>query len=228
MKKTVLTFALLAAAPATAQNLFTLPVGCEAYATAQKRGCIVSHLFTCEGDPEGHQRRVDLAEEGMTYIGMIDDETQWIESFSPQSGSNNRLGPNVRDAASFTELLSSGSDTFDFETTSDVFGVTRYVGSDSLTGNDIEVDGITMLGTQFSVIAYNQDGGELWSVEGNEFIVPEWRSFMPGLTTITSPSGTSERNNSVVSFVFPGETGFLTTKPIHDCSVVLSSLEVSP
>ncbi len=226
MMKTCLTIALLAAAPAVAQETFALPAGCEAYVTVQKRGCVVTHLFRCEADPADHQRRVDLAEEGMTYIGRIDAETQWIESFSPGTGSTNRLGPEVADAASFSQLTQTGRDTFEFETTSDVFGVTRYVGFDELTGSDIEIDGVTLLGTAFSVVAYGADGAESWRVEGNEFIVPEWRSFMSGIRTITSDSGVNERNNTPVDFTFPWVSGFLAAKPIYDCSVVLSSYEV--
>ncbi|MEL6960858.1 MAG: hypothetical protein AAGL89_18115, partial [Pseudomonadota bacterium] len=156
-----------------------------------------------------------------------DFETQWIESFNLGTSSRNTLGPTVTDPASFTELVEEGADTFDFETTSDRFGTTRFVGSDYLTGNDIVIDGVTLLGTAFEVTAFAPDGTEDFRVEGQEFIVPEWRTFMSGIRTISSENGETERNNTPVDFAFPGEAGFLAVNPIYDCSVVLSSLEVT-
>jgi hypothetical protein len=44
------------ARPAAAQT-FAVPQGCDAYLTVQKRGCTVTHHFTCTADPAGHQRR---------------------------------------------------------------------------------------------------------------------------------------------------------------------------
>jgi hypothetical protein len=51
------------AAPAAAQTV-SLPAGCEAYVTVQKRSCTVSTLFRCAADPEGHQRRMDSTRTG--------------------------------------------------------------------------------------------------------------------------------------------------------------------
>ena len=225
MMKTGLTIALLAATPVAAQETFGLPQGCEAYVTVQKRGCIVSHVFTCEGDAEGDQRRVDLTEAGMSYVGRIDVETHWVESYQPDTGSNNTLGPTITDPASYSTLLRDGRDTFDFETTSDVYGVTRYVGWDELTGDEVVIDGVTMQATNYQVTAYLPDGTESWSVTGGQFVVPQWGRFMPGTRTITSSNGVSDRDTTPVEFLFPGEDGFLAAKPVYDCSVVLSSLE---
>ena len=65
---------------------FGLPAGCTAYLTVQNRSCAVEHHFTCEGDADGTQRRVSLSEDGMTYMGQIDAETQWLQSYQPLNG----------------------------------------------------------------------------------------------------------------------------------------------
>jgi hypothetical protein len=72
--RALMILALVAPMPAFAQDaqrprLFSLPPGCTAYVTIQAASCTLSHHFTCEGDPEGWQRRVDLDEEGVTYFG---------------------------------------------------------------------------------------------------------------------------------------------------------------
>ncbi|MDP5360196.1 MAG: hypothetical protein NWR52_08700, partial [Paracoccaceae bacterium] len=60
---------------------FSLPAGCDAYLTVQSESCQVDHHFTCQADPADYQRRVSLDETGLTYVGEIDGETQWISSF---------------------------------------------------------------------------------------------------------------------------------------------------
>lgn len=225
MKTLTAILTVLAAAPALAAETFALPPGCDGYVTVQKRGCIVSHLFTCESDPAGHQRRADLSDEGMMYLGLIDAETQWLESYHVAAGHTDRLGPVVRDAASFTDLLETGRDSFDFETSSDLYGITRYVGGDELTGVVEVIDGVELMQTIFDVIAYDAGGAELWRVAGQEYIQPEWRTFVSGRRIVSSENGVSERDNTPVEFIFPGEQGFLARRPLYDCSVVLGGLE---
>ena len=136
--KPILTCLLIGTAlPAAAQTaeVFTLPAGCDAFLTVQTEACSVDHIFTCEDDAEGIRRRISIGENGVvTYAGQIDAETQWIESFHISSGYLERLAPNPADPASFSELLETGIDTYDFQTNSDEIGTTRYVGQDSLTG----------------------------------------------------------------------------------------------
>ena len=224
-----LALACLLANPAAAQSTgqpdtIALPAGCTAYVTIQRRGCSVSHLFTCQGDPEGYQRRIDLDEEQVVYAGIIDAETQWIESNHFLSGSTDRLAPGAPDPASFTELTETGQDTFEFSTISDPFGVTVYKGSDALTGVTVTIDGIHLEETFFEVVASDPSGVELWRVEGNEYINRDWRTFLSGIRTVTTPSDVFETDGRPVEFVFPGEPGFLSARPRHDCGVMLSKM----
>jgi hypothetical protein len=220
----------LSAAPALAQGsarTFAMPQGCAAYVTMHKRGCLVSHLFRCEADPEGHQRRVDLDEAGLTYMGMIDSETQWIESYYPLSGETARLLPGATDPASFTELLETGRDGMDFETMSDIDGVTSFRGEDRLTGNTMVVDGITLEETEFEVTAFDPAGQFLWTVRGNEYIQRDWRTFLSGTRTYDNGTESWDLDNTPVEFIFPGEPGFLTSTPRHGCGAIMSKIDIS-
>ena len=65
---------------------FALPAGCTAFLTVQSKACSVEHHFTCEGDPAGHQRRVALNEEGMTYLGTIDAPVFTVNAANQHGG----------------------------------------------------------------------------------------------------------------------------------------------
>ena len=216
------------AVPVQSQSVetFALPAGCTAYVTVQSKDCTVDHHFTCEGDVEGTKRRVSLDEEGLTYVGEIDFETQWVQSFHPRSNFTETLAPNPADPASFTELLDTGIDTYDFRTTSDQVGTTRYVGADELTGRTVTIDGVTLEETAYQITAYNEAGDEVWAAKGNEFISRDWRRFLSGTGVVTVPGDSYEKDGSPVEFIFPGEAGFLSANPKHGCGVVMSSSPV--
>lgn len=207
---------------AQAETLFSLPAGCTAYVTVQDHSCIVEHHFRCDGDPAGIQRRVSLSEEGMTYMGQIDTEAQWIESYHVSTGHTERLEPNPADRASLSELIAGNLDTYDFRTASAEIGVTRYVGQDTLTGKTVEIDGVTLEETTYSLRALAPDGSELWRSKGREFINREWRMFLSGAGRVTTPTDTYETDSTPVEFIFPGEAGFLSSKPKHGCGVMMS------
>jgi hypothetical protein len=154
---------------------FALPQGCTAYVTIQMASCTVSHAFTCAADPAGVQRRVDLDEEGVTYFGAIDAEAQWLESTHVRAGHSEALAPDPADPMSFSELVETGVDNFDFTTLSDEIGPTRFVGGDSLTGQTVVIDGVTLEQTRYSIRATDAAGTEMWSSEGFEFISRDWR-----------------------------------------------------
>lgn len=205
-----------------AQTMFSLPAGCTAYLTVQDRSCTVEHHFRCEGDAEGTQRRISLGEEGMTYMGQIDAETQWLESYHPRTGHTERLESNPAEPASISDLIATKADDYDFQTLSDEVGVTRYVGRDTLTGKTVEIDGVTLEETTYALRALGPDGTVLWTTEGREFISRDWRMFLSGTGSVTNSTETYEKDSTPVEFIFPGEAGFLSSKPKHGCGVMLS------
>lgn len=212
------------AGPVAAQETqtFSLPQGCTAYATVQMLSCTVSHLFTCTGDPAGYQRRVDLDQNGLVYAGTIDAETQWISSYHPRDGIEDSLDPGAADPASLTTLLATNVDTYDFTTTSPQVGTVRYVGEDRLIGK-VVIDGVTLDRTQFHITATGADGAELWRSEGNEFVNVEWRSFLAGVSKVTTPTDSYTTDDTPMQFIFPGQPGFLSSQPKFGCGAVMSS-----
>lgn len=212
----------LAAGPALPQGRFALPAGCEAYVTVHKADCTMSHLFICAGDPQGHQRRVDLNETGLIYMGVIDAETRWIESFHASTGQTVRLVPGAADPASLTDLIATGRDTMEFETLSDMFGITRYTGEDRLTGETVVIDGVELQRTEFTLTVQDAAGQTAWQVRGREFIHPGWRTFLSGTRTYVTEDGDVTEDATPVEFIFPGEPGFLGTSPRHGCDMMMS------
>lgn len=220
---------LVLAAPALAQTgqtrTFQVPAGCTAYLTVQSSACSVSHHFTCDGDPEGWQRRVDMDEGGIAYAGAIDRETQWMESQHFLSGHVETLRPNPDDPASFSTLLATGRDTFDFWTDSPQIGPTHFVGEDRLTGETAVIDGVTLDRTEFDMVASDAQGQEVWRTSGAEYVSRDWRMFLSGAGTTTLPTGeTYGDEDRPVDFILPGEPGFLAATPRHGCGEVMSKV----
>lgn len=223
----LLIFALPMTAAAQGPRQVTLPEGCTAEMTVQAANCTVSHHFTCEGDPEGWRRRVDLDLDGVSYFGAIDAETQWVESVYPRADRREELAPDPADPASFSELVEAGADSFDFTTISDQVGETRYVGFDSLTGETVTIDGVELERTDYEVRAIGPDGEQIWRSTGSEFIDRTRRIFLSGTSEVTNAQGTFTSDDSPVEFIFPDEPGFLSSNPKHGCGATMSSAPAS-
>jgi len=225
MIKTTVMIAVLAASPLAAQE-FSLPQGCEGYLTIQSTSCTVSHYFRCSADTSDQQRRATLDEEGLTYVGLINSEAEWVESFHLRSGHTERL-QSAADAMSMTELLANDVDTWEFTTESAEIGSTTYVGMDRLTGESIEIDGVTLLRTQYALTALDANGDEAWRSEGSEFVSPEWRMFIGGTSSYITSDDRFENDDTPVEFIFPGEPGYLSVNPKHGCGLQLSSFDAA-
>lgn len=213
------------AGPVAAQDWpaqFSLPAGCDAYVTLQSVSCEVTHYFTCTNDPAGHQRSVSLDEDGVSYAGLIDSETQWLESFYPQSGHAERLEPSPEERASFSELLETGEDEYRFRTLSDEIGDTRFEGRDRLTGRTVTIDDVTLEETEYSITAFDAAGNEIWASRGTEYINRDWGRFTSGFGQTTVDGEVFERDRRPMEFIFPGEPGFLSAQPKHGCGVAIS------
>lgn len=219
---------IVTAMPAVAQApaTFSLPAGCAAFVTVQNQSCEVEHHFTCTGDPDGIKRRVSLDEQGMTFVGQIDAEAQWIASFHVLAGITETLAPDPVDPASISGLLSTNLDTWDFRTLSAEVGETRYIGQDRLTGRQVTIDGVTLDETAYQITAFDASGAEIWSSEGNEYVSRDWQMFLSGTSTVTTPDETFSLENAPVEFFFPGEPGFLSASPKHGCGLAISSADI--
>ncbi|MGI3186566.1 hypothetical protein [Nioella aestuarii] len=203
----------------------TPPPGCTAFLTTQSRGCVVSHNWTCEGDPEGTHWRLSMDEDGPFYLSFTDAEFRWLLSYELRSGAQNTLIQPEDDPASITDLFATGTDSMSFSTIHEAGSGQRiqrdYTGFDRLTGELVEIDGRILNRTEFS---YEYDLGEgPRRVEGNQFVSEDWRMFFGGVEVTTLPNGESrESDNSPMDFAEPGEPGFLSATPLYDCGDMMS------
>jgi hypothetical protein len=211
------------AVPATAQDaIFGVPEGCDAYLTVQLKSCEVEHHYECAADPAGFKRDVRLGLSGILGGSTIDDEAQWIQSYSVQGNTARRLEANPIDRHSLTDLFATGVDTFDLRTLSSQSPAVRFVGEDRLTGDDVVIDGVPLEGVAFEISALDANGNELFARSGREYVSREWRMFFSGVQEVTSPDQTVGLDTSPVEFIFPGEPGFLSSRPKHGCGDAIS------
>lgn len=206
---------------AQAADVYDLPQGCTALATVQSRDCSVSHLFTCAERPN-HNYRADFTDDGQVFYNIVDHEARWIYSDHIASGHQDHLDTET-DPASMTELLESGVDSFDFTTTSEQVGTVRYVGYDRLTGTERVIDGQRLLETDFQMRALDAEGQMLWSVQGQEYVHPEWRIFLSGTRQVTADGDTWSEDGAPMRFALPDEPGHLRNTPMFGCGEMLAS-----
>ncbi len=222
MKKHLLWVAaalLSPAMPAFAAN-FTPPEGCTLEVTIQNRSCTVSQHYRCSADPQGDQRVTYFDREGPTFESRIDKETRWLESRDLRSGIVDRLGSQESDPASFSTLIGTGRDDFDFWTESSTGEKLRHIGYDRLTGVTKNIGGVALEETQFDLKTFNESGDELIHRQGNQYISRAQGRFYGGVEASSDWTGNATKtNDSPVRFSFPGQPGFSETTPAYDCDL---------
>ena len=215
---------VLCAGSATAQQVFTPPPGCQGFLTVQSRGCKLSNHYRCSADPAGHQWRVDFGALGAYFVSRIDAEAQWIQSVDLVSGVQQDLAAGAVDPASFSGLLATGTDTYDFGQTASDGKRTRVRGFDTLTGRKVVVDGVELEETSFEFRETTADGIFLNTARGKEYINRNWRLFFSGPSEWDGGQGFAPYDQSPVRFDLPGDAGFMGVKPEFDCDAQLAVL----
>lgn len=219
--KTLLTAALIGAPSLCAAQTFGVPEGCEGVLTVQHKTCLMINVWQCEADDPGDKWIALIGEAGVFSIQHVDDEFQWLETFKP-SGTERLILP-APDPASMTELLENGLDTYEFTIAIDA-GDETTVGFDTLTGNDVEIDGEPLLGTEFGGSTLDADGNEINKSAGRQYVSVKHRLFFFGEAwDIESPDQIID--SSPVDFIYPGEEGFFAERPKYECGVIESSFE---
>lgn len=208
--------------PVTAQSrTWTAPEGCEITMTVQAKACRVSNHYTCAGDPAGDKWRADFDQEGLFFQSRINDEAEWVESIETNPRVIQTLDPGAADPASFSELLSSGMDTFEFALSKDDGSHTRVNGFDRLTGRTLRIDGVALEETEFDFTETDDAGTVLRRARGHEYISRDKRMFFAGPGETDFGDGMWRPiDGSPVDFVFPGEPGFGSGQPIYDCDAL--------
>lgn len=213
--------------PAAAAN-FAVPSGCAARMTVQMRGCVVGQYFSCHADGAGMQRTVLFDSDGPFFATLVDAEYQWIESTDLPSGVQSWLEQPSQDAASFSHLLASGQDSYDFTTMSSDGQRQRYIGEDRLAGESVTIDGVALERTEFRLEERDEAGRIVSRRSGRQFVHGDWRLFFSGPEVVEDATGEARFDNSPVQFVFPGEPGYLSTVPLFDCDSLMSHRQPVP
>ncbi len=220
--KTTLALLLLASSPAFAGVKFSVPEGCTAYMTVQHANCEVSQHYTCQADPKGDQWSVYIGQDGPYYQSRIDAETRWLESRDVISGATDKIGAET-DAASFTTLLATGRDSYDFTTVSSTGEVLRFAGFDQLTGRKLKIDGVPLEETEFKVEAFAQDGSFMNRRTGHQLISRDHRLFFADEERFETTEGEEiESRATPMTFAFPGDKGFLAAEPQFGCNQMMT------
>ena len=205
---------------------FSPPPGCKGWLTVQSRGCRVSNHYRCNADTPGDQWRADFDQEGLFFVSRIDRETQWVESYDMFPTTRQVLLPDPADPASFSTLLSTGIDTFDFGLAEDGGSQSVVRGFDRLTGRSVTIDGVTLEETEYDYTETAPDGSVAQKARGNEYIHRDWRLFLSGISEFEGPDGVLPVDGTPRQFIFPGEPGFFTTEPIFDCDATMSQADI--
>ena len=213
---------LVLAAMPTQAGTFTLPKGCSAYVTVQHSNCQVSHHYRCEADPKGDQWSVYAGPDGPYYMSRIDAETRWVQSFDLITGDSDHLG-SEDNPASFTRLLQTDRDDFDFNTKSSTGEVRRYKGYDRLTGDHVTIDGVDLERTEFALSTFAGDGSFLHNRKGQQLINRVWRIFFADREDFENAAGDREATTDTpITFSQPDEPGFLATEPKFGCDQMMT------
>ncbi|MBC9246492.1 hypothetical protein H4P12_07150 [Paracoccus sp. 11-3] len=209
----------------TRAGTFSPPQGCTLTVTVQNRSCTVSQFYQCSHDAAGDQRTAIFDKDGLTYESRIDAETRWMESYSHRTGIKDRLIAEARDHASYSTLLETGMDDFDFWTESNTGERLHRVGQDKLTGRKVTIDGVELEETRFQLTTFNAAGDVLIKRSGQQYINRDLGRFLGGTEVGTDWTGQrTETNDSPVLFSFPDEEGYGETTPQFDCDQMMTQL----
>ena len=213
--------ALVVAAPAAAQQGFAAPQGCEPLLTVQNKGCVMTNVWQCDADDPGDRWIALMTQAGVFSIQRVDAEFQWIEAYKVTG--NQRLLTPAPDPASLTELFANQIDTWDFTLETDT-GTERNVGYDLLTGETTEIDGETLLNTEFQGRTLDGNGNEIDASNGRQYVSEKHRLFFLGEAwPQDDPSQVIDM--SPVEFIYPGEPGFFADSPKFECNVIESGFQ---
>lgn len=211
--------AVLIFSPARA-GTFMPPQGCELKMTVQLRGCVAAQEFVCSGDAPGDQWVTYFDQEGPRHSSRIDAETRWMESINLRDGIVDMLEPEAKDHASFSTLLRTGHDDFDFWTRSNTGERLRNVGEDRLTGETTVIDGVPLQLTEFQLKVFSESGELLIDSKGQQFVNADHGRFYGGVEERSDWTGEHQKtDDSPVTFAMPGEAGFGSTDPVFDCDM---------
>lgn len=211
--------------PAMAAETFTPPAGCTGTLTVQLRQCLVTNVWTCAADAPGEQWVSLFTRDGPWQVRKVDRDFQWLTTFYASPPATETMQLPATDPSNLDELLNTQNDMYDFTVTRDDGSEPeRYVGYDRLTGESVQIDGETLLRTEFAYDQLNPAGEIVSSSAGRQYVSATLRLFFFGEDwNLATPDQITDA--SPVQFIYPGEAGFFSPNPQFDCAGVLSSFE---
>lgn len=218
--------ALIPGRAAMAAGAFHAPKSCTGFLTVQMHGCLVSNHYRCKGDAKGEQWRVDFDDQGPFFATRTNAETEWLETYDLSAATHEVLQPHGKAPASFSDLLKTGTDRYDFVMQADNGRIEHVTGYDTLTGIKRSVSGVTLEQTDYLTKSVDAKGKLIWKSKGHEWISRELRLFFAGTGLWQDDQGTTTFDNTPALFLKPGQTGFMSTTPEFDCNTVMSQLSL--
>jgi hypothetical protein len=207
------------AAPVLAQT-FDPPPGCSGILTVQSKSCLVTHVWTCEGDAAGEKWIALFNRVGPFNIRKVDENFQWLETYYAQDGKVETMVLPATDPPSLTELFETQTDTYDFVIQNNIGEPDERVrGFDLLTGEEVVIDGEPLLATEFGYEVVLPNGEVSYRGAGAQFVSEEYRLFFLG-TSWSADDPDEVFDASPVDFVYPGEPGFFASNPVYDCGAI--------
>ena len=211
--------AVTIAAPVAAQT-FDPPPGCTGVLTVQSKSCLVTHVWTCEGDAEGEKWIALFNRVGPFNIRKVDENFQWLETYYAQDGKIETMVLPAADPPSLTELFETQTDTYDFVIRNNVDEPEERVrGFDLLTGETVIIDDEPLLATEFGYEVVLPDGEVSYRGAGAQFVSEEHRLFFLG-TSWSADDPEDVFDASPVTFIYPGEPGFFASSPVYECGAI--------
>lgn len=219
----LLAFALSCLAPvmALAEGGFSVPDGCTADLTVQYSDCTATLDWSCAVAPAGDTWSAFFDAEGLASIVSSDTEGNWLESVYLWDGAREELADEPADPISITHLLDTGADAFDFyiRRTDDTGSRRLHVtGEDRLTGEEVEIDHVRLLRTQYSYEIREEDGTVFFSSTGAQYVDPAARVYFLGDAEQYADGESWQIESAPVDIIRPGAPGFGMTEPVYGCS----------
>lgn len=227
IKIVALVAALSASAIETPYAQVGLPSNCTPQLSVQTRNCSVTNHYSCTATAFS-RFAYSYDSGGLQQAQILTDEYSSIRTFYPSLKGDRTTGlvidlaPGAPAPLSLTELIATGRNDYEYEfRRPDPKVVIHYQGFDELTGEAAEIDGISMLVTNFRYERTTtiQENVSKETVSGSQYVNVGLGIFFGGLETYERETKTVVQDRTPVDLIFPGEPDFMSTTPLYGCDV---------